>query len=221
MVNKFKLMIVLLAISQSGFAQDTMKIEPIEFDFPETPRIRFGPKDKYGPDTTKWPGWMQKGFDRSKGMVLDMIDTESLRINDTLKLILDTRRAFTIEKGDSSRGRKLKDFYYQDNLVFIEMGTTSEFLSLKAPVKDNRLKMSGIHKGKRIDLSSLTTLKQQLPNSYAWRDRIPNWVAFTFFAPNDALHLSVVGVRLSNNRDVLEMHYYDDRLVFISLGTKY
>ncbi len=126
-----KYVIYMCMFAQVSFAQDTLKVEPIEFGFPETPRIGFGPKDKYGSDRSQWPAWMQKGFDHSKGMILEAIDKESLRLNDTLKLILDTARSYTIEKADTTIARHLNDMYYQDNLIYVQADTAIEFLSLK------------------------------------------------------------------------------------------
>lgn len=210
----------LFAIGPSGFAQDTIKVEPFDIGLPEIPSISFGPKDKYGPDTTRWPGWMQKGFDRSKGMLLEVIDTESLRLNDTLRLEFDSARSYTLEKGDSVEGRKLKDFYFQDNLVFIEGDSTVEFLSLKEPVKDGASRLTATHNGKRIDLSSLATIEKTLPKCYVWRDAIFTWVAGAFYTPEEQIRITMIPISLSSNkRDMIELAYYDDRLVYIFMNT--
>ncbi len=204
-------------MAQIGYAQDTIKVEPVNFGFPETPSINWGAKEKYGLDTAMWPAWILKSFDRSKGMALDEINTESLRINDTLPLVLDTLREFIIQKPDTSISKRLKNKYYQDGLIYVQRDSVIEFLSLKRPVEGQTLKLSGIHNGERVDLSSLSRLRQILQKSYDWRDAISRWVVGSFYTQEEEIRITMLPIALSSNQDMLELTYYDDRLVYIYL----
>lgn len=206
----------LLAISSSGFAQDTIKVEAFDVGLPEAPSLFFIPKDKYGPDTAKWPAWLQKGFDHSKGMILEAIDRESIRLNDTLRLVLDTTRSYTLEKADISIARHLRDMYYQDNLIYVHRDSAIKFVSLKEPIKDGALRLTAAHNGERIDLSSLSIIEKTLPKCYGWRDGIPRWVAGAFYPREEEIRITMVPISLSSNKkDMIELAYYDDRLVYI------
>ncbi len=193
-----------------------MKVEPIEFGFPETEPIAFTLEDKYGIDSTEWPVWAKPGYRFGIDMELDSISFGGLRVNDSIKLIFDPNLEFTIRKGDQDVYLS-RDSYYQKNFVYVQRDSTVEFLSLFKPMEGSALELSARNDDEIIDLSSLKAVKSALPNSYRWRDGIPNWVAGTLYAPKDRVRLTIVPIVLFPHKGVLELQFYDDRLVYIYL----
>ncbi len=95
------------------------------------------------------------------------------------------------------------------------------FSHLKEPIKEGALRLTATYLGKKIDLSSLKPLEKILPKCYGWRDGIFRWVAGAFYPPEEEIRITMLPIAISpDKRDMIELAYYDDRLVYIFMNTR-
>lgn len=212
-MSRLRITIALLIWVQNVFAQDTLKVEPIEFGFPEVQEIGHSIQEQYGQDSVQWPIWLRKRIGLNS-MRLNTVFTESLMVNDTVPLMLDEQKGYTVKESDSARQSSYQYLYYQGDFIFAQVNSVKEFYSMKKPMPEDTLHLSAIVGGKREDLSCLSSLKIGLPESYDWRNIIPSWATYGFFTEKEQIHLTVVRVLLTTHKDVLVLVYYHDKLVF-------
>jgi len=208
-----KLIFIFLLLGHLSIGQETLKAEPLDFGFPEKPEVYFSIQQKYGTDTTQWPIYLREKLSLSD-MVIEIIDHNSLMINDTIPLMLNKNIDYTSRKADSLSRTYYQVLYDQGNFTFAQIDSTVEFYSVRLPVTDNKLKLTARKEDKIISLSSLEVVKKELPLSYDWRDATHNWITHSFYEHNDIPHLTLVRVQLSSHLDSLFLLYWDDELVY-------
>lgn len=162
---------------------------------------------KYGSNMDNWPVWITSPESLGKGMELNLIDLDKLHFGDkTVKFKMN--EPYQENKlDDTTMSRVQNGFSYlnkRGNWIFSGTFVAPEDLkpiSQKIVFDD-------------VLLNELANVKLRFDNSYSWRDAYANML-HGFIDEELWNDLTLVLFGIKNTKDVLQLFYYQEKLIFI------
>ena len=163
--------------------------------------------NKYGNDKNNWPVWTPSPEAMSNGMNLDVIDLDSLLYNNKT-LTYKSDEAFEVLDQPGNLPTRI-----QDGLTYLFINSKWNFSGTFLSPEDLVPIQAKVSYNGR-SLNDIQSIKTHFNSSFSWRDAYANML-HGYVDKKEWNNLTLVLLGVNGSKDVLQLFYFEEKLVFV------